>query len=230
MNILIVGSGRGIGKTLAERCIQRGHRVGVGLLHFDEEKRQTWESKSPGNVLALHTDGRNQETLRQAAKVISERFGEINVVIYNAGVLCDGDRVNSIVHTDLDELHIMLEVNAVGILSCFQSVYPYMSRHDGKGKFIAVTAGGGTFYKEDPIFPAYTISKTAANKIVHVLKNQVKDVEVLAVHPGRVNTDMGRTTYQIELDESIDGLQQIVENPVCSKGWFIDYKGESLPI
>ena len=229
LNIMIVGAARGIGKTLAERCIERGHCVSVGLRRFGKDEQQMWESKSPGNVLALHTDACDEETLKQAAKKTAETFGEIDVVVYNAGVLHDGDRVNELADTDLQEMRSMIEVNAIGIISCFRSAYPYIPRN-GHGKFIAITAGGGTFLAEDPIFPAYSVSKTAANKVVHILKNQIKDVEILAVHPGRVNTEMGRTTYQIELDESIDGLQKIVENPNRAEGWFLEYTGETLPI
>ena len=60
------------------------------------------------------------------------------------------------------------------------------------------------------MFPSYGISKTAANKIVQILRETVKDVEILAVHPGRMNTEMGRTTAEIEPEEAAEGIYRIV--------------------
>ena len=52
------------------------------------------------------------------------------------------------------------------------------------------------------------------------------------MHPGRMNTVMGRTTAQIEPEESAEGICKILEKEtVIREGeWFIDYKGEPMPL
>jgi len=121
----------------------------------------------------------------------------------------------------------MMEVNALGVLSGFRAYYPAMKKG---GLYAAITAGGGTFLMEDPLFPAYVVSKTAANKLVQTIKNTVSDVRVCAIHQGRVNTPMGRTTAQIEPEESASGIYNILTSKGNLPFWFLNYDGSPLQI
>ena len=59
------------------------------------------------------------------------------------------------------------------------------------------------------------------------------DNEILAVHPGRMNTVMGRTTAQIEAEEAAEGFCGLLEGSIPvdgEKAWFIDYKGNEMPL
>lgn len=65
------------------------------------------------------------------------------------------------------------------------------------------------------------------------LRYTVDDVEILAVHPGRMNTVMGRTTAQIEPQEAAVGFCRILEGEIPTDGskcWFIDYLGNEMPL
>ncbi len=58
-------------------------------------------------------------------------------------------------------------------------------------------------------------------------------MEVLAVHPGRMNTDMGRTTAQIEPEAAAEGFCDLIEGKIKVNDkdqWFIDYLGKPLPL
>ena len=54
----------------------------------------------------------------------------------------------------------------------------------------------------------------------------------IAVHPGRMNTDMGRTTAQIEPEEAAIGFCNILEGTthIEKDQWFIDYRGNAMPL
>ena len=119
----------------------------------------------------------------------------------------------------------MFEVNAVGILTALRCFSPFMRRG---GVFAVLTAQGGSLSEYSPLFPAYTVSKTAANKIVQFLYHTVSEVQVIAIHPGRVNTDMGQTTAQIEPEESARGIYQTLTKQQIFSHWFLNYTGELL--
>jgi len=61
-----------------------------------------------------------------------------------------------------------------------------------------------------------------------------KGFKVYAVHPGRMNTVMGKDTAQIEPKESAAGILAIMMGkvqPKLSNGvWFIDYRGEPMTL
>ena len=59
-----------------------------------------------------------------------------------------------------------------------------------------------------------------------------ESINVYAVHPGRMNTDMGRTTAQIEPEEAAIGFCNILEGTthIEKDQWFIDYRGNAMPL
>lgn len=96
-----------------------------------------------------------------------------------------------------------------------------------------ITSEGGSFANEGSLFPAYGVSKTTANKIIQTLRVTVgESINVYAVHPGRMNTDMGRTTAQIEPEEAAIGFCNILEGTthIEKDQWFIDYRGNAMPL
>jgi NAD(P)-dependent dehydrogenase (short-subunit alcohol dehydrogenase family) len=224
--IQVIGADSGIGEALAIYCLKKGHQVGVGLYSYNSDSKSKWNSFKD-NTCVLKTDVCDEPGMQAAAGELHQRFGMVDVVVNVAGILTPGDRVKDIVNTDFAELRDMMEVNAFGVLTVFRVYYPVMNKG---GLYAAITAGGGTFLMEDPLFPAYVVTKTAANKLVQTIKNTVNDVRVCAIHPGRVNTPMGRTTAQIEPEESVSGIYKIVISKGNLPFWFLNYDGNPLPI
>ncbi|MCL2827285.1 MAG: SDR family NAD(P)-dependent oxidoreductase [Oscillospiraceae bacterium] len=225
MNVYVIGADTGVGEAVAQLCIDKKHNVGVGLYDYCSASYNRW--KQYDNAFVLNTDVCDESGLRAAAHTLFHRFGSADIVINTAGLLTVGDRTKNIVENDCSELLRMMEVNAYGVLTVFKAFYPHMRRG---ALYAAVTAGGGTFLMEEPLFPAYVVSKTAANKIVQTIKNTVQDVRVCAIHPGKVNTPMGRTTAEIEPEESAAGIYQVISSNGELPFWFLNYDGSPLPI
>ncbi|MDR2752510.1 MAG: hypothetical protein LBC41_17790, partial [Clostridiales bacterium] len=76
------------------------------------------------------------------------------------------------------------------------------------------------------------LSKTAATKVSGVFNASVTDVDFYSVHPGRMNTEMGRQTAQIEATETAESLLRVVngEIPITRENWYINYKGEPMEL
>lgn len=225
MKIVIIGAGQGLGKVLSQMLHERGHEVVSG---FRTMSSDDWTEKA--GIFGLPMDVTNEEQLKTAAAAVEERLGHVDAVVDVAGVLLNSDRTLNLMEEPLDDVRRHLEVNAIGVLAAFRAFYPILKKG---GKFLAVTSEGGSFTCAGSLFPAYGISKTAANKVVQTLRFTVDDVEVLAVHPGRMNTVMGRTTAQIEAEEAAVGFCEILEGKIPVDGnsaWFIDYRGMEMPL
>jgi NAD(P)-dependent dehydrogenase (short-subunit alcohol dehydrogenase family) len=124
----------------------------------------------------------------------------------------------------LDALH----VNVLGAALVIKHFSGLMK--DG-GLFLSVTSEAGSMSNVGDKFPVYSITKSAQNKLAAVFAKTVSRFAVYAVHPGRMNTEMGRTTAQIEPEESAEGFFYILTGQKkLPEHWFINYLGEPMDI
>ena len=143
------------------------------------------------------------------------------------------DQEGTITETDIDVLRKTLEVNTVGTVMVLKYFLPFMS-DGGSGMIISITSEAGSLSNTGTIFPAYSVSKAAANKAVFIFRAAVGDrYRIYAMHPGRMNTEMGRRFAQIEPEESARSIYKIAtgETEIMDDGTgFINYKGEAMSI
>jgi len=88
---------------------------------------------------------------------------------------------------------------------------------------ITDSSGGYEFYR---------VSKVSLNMLAKgIAESQAKerDVEVLSLHPGWVQTDMGGPNAKITVEESCKGLADVVEKAGGAGYRFVNYKGEQIP-
>jgi NAD(P)-dependent dehydrogenase (short-subunit alcohol dehydrogenase family) len=99
--------------------------------------------------------------------------------------------------------------------------------------FITVTSEAGSMTTIGAKYPGYSISKAAQNKLTAVFAKTAAHCRVYAVHPGRMNTVMGKNDAQIEPEEAAEGIYRILSGEKTippENGWFIDYRGEAMEI
>ena len=225
MNVLVLGADRGLGRVLVRMLHERGFHVTAG--YYDPEN-----AEGTDGVLCLPMDVTSDEQLESAREKILEREGGLDAVIHVAGVLLPSDRTCTLMDAPLADISRHLEVNAVGLVRAFRILYPAMNQGS---RYFAVTSEGGSFTLAGTLYPAYSVSKTAANKFVQVLRLTVGSdkVDLIAVHPGRMNTEMGRDTHQIEPEESAEGFIRLLDGTTAvnsQESWFIDYTGKPMPV
>ena len=98
------------------------------------------------------------------------------------------------------------------------------------GKVFTITSEGVGVKSCGTWVPCYGLSKTAATKVSEIFNESVSNVDFFSVHPGRMNTEMGKTTAQIEAAESAQGIYKLMsgEKETTRAEWYIDYKGEPM--
>lgn len=234
MNIVVIGANRGLGYYLAKVFAEHNHHVIAGVFSKDSSPEiNDLKNSYPQNVHLIPMDVSSEESIQAAAQAAQQLFGQVDVLINVAGVLLPGDREGTIVDTDLRELRLSLEVNTVGTVIVMQQFLPVM-RGGGEGMMIMVTSEAGSVTNNGSVYPYYSVSKAAANKAVFVFRATVgEQCAIYAMHPGRMNTEMGRTYAQIEPNESAESIYRIAigEKPIQDNGTgFINYKGEPMEL
>jgi NAD(P)-dependent dehydrogenase (short-subunit alcohol dehydrogenase family) len=234
MKVIITGANKGLGFHLVEVFVMQGHQVLAGVYGGEDITRiQRLASTCKEFVKLVPMDVSDEGSVQTAAEAAGKNFGPADLLIHNAGVLLPGDRKDTICQLSMEELRKTLEINTMGTVIVMKYFIP-MIRTDGHGTMFFITSEAGTLSNSGPDFPAYSISKVAANKAVFILKATFHDkYKIYAVHPGRMNTDMGRSTAQIEPGEAAESIYKMATGKIAMDGeptGFINYKGEAMPL
>ena len=187
-SVAITGSAKGIGRYIASRFAQEGAKVAI--LDVDEErlaKTQAELEDFGGKVLAIPTDVRKEETVRDAMAKVADAFGGIDVVVNDAGIVPHfawGSNPRWPAIRDMDESffwHVM-GVNLGGTFLCSKHAIPYMEKGGG-GHIVNLYGGGG---KSPPGALAYVVSKEAIVHFTDYHAEEVRDANicVVAISPG----------------------------------------------
>src|SRR4051794_5356601 len=130
--VFVTGAGRGIGRAIAESFLQE--RASVVATDIDEAAVSWFEAasrKADASGMALSCDVRSDESVQSAVSATLKRFGRIDVLVNNAGVLGEGmvDEADSATWT------FVLDVNVTGTFRTCKAVMPAMKRQ-GSGRIL----------------------------------------------------------------------------------------------
>jgi len=178
---LISGSARGIGEADARLFVAEGAKVVMGDV-LDEEGNKA--AAALGEAASyVHLDVTNSESWGAAVDHAQDRFGQLDVLVNNAGIL----RFNSIEDTSLDEFEAVIRVNQVGAFLGMKAALPAL-RAAGGGSIVNIssTAGLEALYG----LVSYCSSKFAVRGMTKVAALEFGDdnIRVNSVHPGGTNT------------------------------------------
>ena len=113
--VIVTGAGQGIGKSTAQRFSREEAKVVVA--EFDENTGQrVAEGLEIGGaeVLFVQTDVADRDSVKRLVSVVLEKFGRIDVLVNNAGILRD----NTLKKMTDDEFDQVIDVNLRGTFIC----------------------------------------------------------------------------------------------------------------
>jgi len=182
--IFITGASRGFGKLWAEALLQRGDKVIATARNTNALEDMV--SKYGDDILPLQLDVNDREADRAAILKAKEHFGEIDVLINNAGYGLFG----AIEETSEAEARNQMETNFFGLLWLSQAVLPVM-RAQGHGHIIQLSSVLGLISR--PVLGLYAASKFAVEALSESLAAEVKGfgINVSIIEPSGFDTDWG---------------------------------------
>jgi len=192
-NIIITGSGRGIGKSVALACAKEGANIGLTARSIDELNKVKDEIKNLGTGIKVSvktSDVTKFEEVEAAFKTFHDELGEFNGVVANAGYsrMWDSHEFDSIKFTEI------LNVNVSGVFFAFKAAYPYFKKDDKTNKARFIITGSAAFNNAMPKLAAYTASKYAVVGLQSSLALEYKkeNINFTMVLPTQVDTRMLR--------------------------------------
>ena len=212
--VFITGASQGFGAATARELAERGHQVVATMRNPDRDAPAVVQCYDD-RIHPLRLDVTDNATIHAAVAAALKKHGRIDALINNAGVSLFG-AVEEI--TDA-ELHHVLDVNVVGVMRVIGAVAPGM-RERRSGKIINLSSLAGLI--GGPAVGGYCASKFALEAITEALRYELQpwSIQVVAVQPGVVNTDMlhanlstiaavkeGRSKYQVPTEALIAGIR-----------------------
>jgi len=191
--IVITGSGRGIGKSVAIACAKEGANIGLTARTLDELNEVKDEILKLGTdvkVSVKTADVTKYEEIEGAFKAFHEELGEFNGVIANAGY----SRMWNSHEFDSNKFTEIMIINVSGVFYAFKAAYPYLKKDDKNNKSRFIITGSGAFTTPMPKLAAYTASKYAVVGLQNALALEYKkeNINFNMVLPTQVDTRMLR--------------------------------------
>ncbi|WP_341711546.1 SDR family NAD(P)-dependent oxidoreductase [Erythrobacter sp.] len=217
--IFIFGASRGIGLGLVEEFLSRGwHVIASERTHSDGLHALACDHLSI--VTADVTDPASYADLGLAD-------GSLDAVVINAGI-SGAAHQSSDKATGEDVAHVMM-TNAFGPVKAGRALLPKIRAGGTLGFMSSIM---GSIADSSGGYELYRASKAALNMLAKGLSEQEaksRDIEVVALHPGWVQTDMGGQQAPLTVSQSVSGLANVIDD--CGGGGFryLDYTGRALP-
>lgn len=183
-SIVITGGSRGLGLVLARQLGDEGARL--ALLARDEEELESAKVElrlRGAEVMTLVCDIRDRGQLESALDRVVRRYGEINILINNAGII----KVGPMEHMSIEDFKETMNVHFWAPLYATWHVLPGM-RAKGAGRIVNITSIGGKIAV--PHLLPYTASKYALVGLSDGLRSELskENIYVTTVVPGLMRT------------------------------------------
>jgi 3alpha(or 20beta)-hydroxysteroid dehydrogenase len=181
---IVTGGARSMGAATARLFVAEG--AWVVIADVLEEEGQALARELGDAAYYQKLDVSDEAGWQAAADTAIDRFGAIDVLVNNAGIL----RFAALLDTSLTDFQRVLNVNLVGCFLGMRTIAPLMMKQ-GRGSIVNISSIDGM--KGANSIGAYAASKWGVRGITKVaaLEFGHKGVRVNSVHPGGVDTPMG---------------------------------------
>ena len=184
---LITGATRGIGKQIAITLAKQGYNIALNYRKENEELENTKkEIEEIGvQVLAVKGDVANFEECENFVKQVIERFGQIDVLVNNAGITKD----MLLMRMKKEDFEQVIDTNLVGTFNVTKNVVPYMMKARS-GRIINISSVVGISGNAGQT--NYSASKAGIIGFTKSLAKEIasRNILVNAVAPGFIETNM----------------------------------------
>ena len=211
--VFLTGASSGIGEALAFEMSKRGAIVGM-LARREEFLKQISEKieQNGGTARYFAVDVTNAKAVAEAAQLLRDEFGKIDVLIANAGIGGNNEETRNL---NAEAVAKVININLLGAVNAVAAVLPQMLENKS-GQLVAVSSLAG--FRGLPKSAAYSASKAGMTAFFESVRLDVqhKGVDVTIIQPGFIKTPLtsgreAKMPFLMELDDSVPHFLNAIE-------------------
>ena len=207
--IIITGSSRGIGLTIAKTLAKNGAKVVVNYSGSEETAKSVVNEilQSGGQAIAIKADVSKSEDVKRLFQKTIEKFEKIDVLINNAGIAI----YKLIKDTTDEDFDRIFDINVKGVFNTMREASTLLADN---GRIINFSSSVTRLML--PTYGTYSATKSAVEQLTRVFAKEVgtKGITVNSVSPGPVNTELfkqGKNEEVIKRLASMSAFNRIGE-------------------
>lgn len=234
--VAVTGAGRGIGLALVKQLLDQGNTViATARQPPAAAPLQELVSASGNRLHITQLDTSSPESIADWAQGLKEITKHLDVLINNAGIFQSGTKM--LAELNQDTLLNEFKVNAVGpVLVTQQLIKAELLGGQAKSLVVNMSSnlssiGGDVGWKGGY---GYRGAKAALNMFSTVMVQELSDknIDLVLMHPGFVDTDMTEGqdhTGIVQAPDSANGIIKVLESGRELNGKLLTYEGKELP-
>lgn len=206
--VLITGASSGIGAGIARELGRAGARLALGARRTDRLDALAAEiaEATGAEVMTRRLDVTDRADLAAFAEAARARFGKIDVLINNAGIM----PLSLMASLKVEEWDRMVDVNIKGVLHGIAAVLPEMTAR-GAGHIVNIASIGALSVV--PTAAVYCATKFAVRAISEGLRQENRQLRVTCIHPGVVESELADTITDPAAAEAMKSYRAIALTP-----------------
>jgi NAD(P)-dependent dehydrogenase (short-subunit alcohol dehydrogenase family) len=224
---IVTGGGRGIGRSHSLELARRGASVVVNDLTREWADQVVAEiADAGGNAVASYGSVAEPEGAREIVDVALERFGTIDALVNNAGIMRNG----WIEDLTIEQLDAVLDVNLRGSFLVTQAAWPVL-KAKGYGRVVMTSSSGGMFAMQGESNYAaakagvYGLCKALAvegrdhgilvNAVLPMAESKITDGDPVPGHAERYPTGVREILAPRRLADAVAPLVALLASRAC---------------
>jgi NADP-dependent 3-hydroxy acid dehydrogenase YdfG len=199
--VVITGASSGLGEAAARLLAQRGAELMLAARREDRLRAVSDEIEQAGGTVTYRvTDVTDRAQVRRLADAALERYGRIDVLVNNAGLM----PLSPLDLLKVDEWDRMIDVNIKGVLYGIAAVLPHM-RSRKQGHIINMSSVAG--HKVFPTSAVYSATKYAVRAISEGVRQESSgEIRSTNISPGAVATELPSTISDADVAGNVDQI------------------------
>ena len=189
--VAITGAASGIGRSLAAELAGRGAHLALSDVDADGLAGTVERCRSTGvDISTERVDVSDRSAMFAWADAVTERHGQVNMIVNNAGVTVAGTALR----LPVEHFEWLMGINFWGVVHGSQAFVPHL-KASGAGHVVNISSVFGLV--SIPSQSAYNAAKFAVRGYSDALRIELEieraDVSVTTIHPGGVQTNIARS-------------------------------------
>lgn len=201
--VLITGATSGIGEATARVLVANGAKV--VLSGRREERLEKLANDLGVSAIYMKSDVTNVEDMKAIVKLAKERFGKIDVLFANAGIMPAGNMSE----LDINGWMNMIDINIKGVLNAMYAVIPEFYNQNFGHVIVTSSRAGTTLVPGNAVYCGTKHFVKVMLQSFNTETNQEgKNIRTTTIYPGAIKTELLNSVAENERKRQVEGFYE----------------------